>query len=131
MAVVLIWFVCAFTAMIVAQSRNASAGLAFVLGLLLGPFGIVIAFVLKPRTAVVVAAAAGAKPPGFERECPYCKSTIPTDASVCRYCQRESKAVFRPVFENCPNGRPHRFIASTQYPGYVVCRDCNEYAVAG
>lgn len=65
-----------------ARSQNALGFLAgFVLGVLLGPIGLLIAFFIKPT---------GAKLMEGKRTCPFCKEPIHAEASVCPHCQRES-----------------------------------------
>jgi len=54
-------------------SRKGQGGLGFILGLLFGPFGILIMLFTK----------------GSRRECPYCKEIVKQDATVCPHCQRE------------------------------------------
>lgn len=49
--------------------------LGFVLGFMLGPFGILIILLIR----------------GSRRNCPYCKELIQHTATVCPHCQKESK----------------------------------------
>lgn len=70
------------------QSKGGSFGGGFLMGALLGIFGVIIAALAKPSPRVNTAG-----PPGQAlRECPYCKTAIRRDASVCPHCQRESEA---------------------------------------
>jgi hypothetical protein len=118
------WIVFGLISAVVAKARNANALQAFVIGILLGPFGLIFAFGLPSHN---VSADPSGLPPGWRRECPYCKSQIQTDASVCRYCNRESDAVpFVPA--ECQAGRSHKWEESELYPGYIVCSRCETYA---
>ena len=72
MAIVLIWIICGVIAGIIGSSKGAGcAGTA--LGLLLGPFGIIIILVMS----------------GNQKECPHCRKKIHPDATVCPYCQKK------------------------------------------
>jgi hypothetical protein len=131
--VIVFAIVCGFIAAAIAKSRGAYTATAFVLGLLIGPFGILIACFLPAICAQVPEGSAGSAlaPAGFLRECPYCRSTIRADAAVCRYCQRESAATPLPVFsDECYDGRRHKVVASETYPGYYGCTRCTEYGLA-
>ena len=72
MELILIWLVCGIVgAMIGAQKKMGCLG--FILGILLGPIGILI---------VVFAG-------GDRVRCPHCREWVRSDASVCPHCQRE------------------------------------------
>jgi RNA polymerase subunit RPABC4/transcription elongation factor Spt4 len=61
---------------------------AFLLGLLLGIIGLIIVAATNPTPS----GRAGEMSAATTRTCPFCKSAISPDASVCRFCQRESEA---------------------------------------
>lgn len=89
------WLICGFVAAAVANSRGASGCAGLFWGILLGPFGIIIAFILNPKNPqpVLTQTARSETEEGEQRICPHCRSYIPSAATVCRYCQRESDAV--------------------------------------
>jgi hypothetical protein len=65
---IVFWFICAFVAAAVASSKGANAGLGFLAGLLLGPLGIVLAFVMGGK------------------KCPECRGNIIPGATRCKNC---------------------------------------------
>ena len=80
----LLWVFFAFLCMAIWSGKGGSSGAGFLLGLLLGIFGLL--YVAFARPAPV-------RPDvSMLRECPYCKELMRRDASVCPHCQRESKA---------------------------------------
>lgn len=127
MEFLVLWLIFGFVAAVVANSRGANGCAAFAIGVLLGPLGIVIAFVMKPQNAVPVAVGGVLPmPPAATRLCPFCQSNIPGNASVCRYCQRESTPS-RGVPPTCPSGRPHQWEPSARFPNYFGCPRCGAY----
>lgn len=54
-------------------AKKGEGCLAFLIGLLLGPFGIILALISK----------------GKRKTCPHCKELIHKDAVVCSHCQRD------------------------------------------
>lgn len=70
MEIVIIWLLCGIVAAMIGSSKGEGCG-AFVLGLLLGPFGILIAIFSK----------------GNQKDCPHCAKRIPNKATVCPFCQ--------------------------------------------
>jgi hypothetical protein len=68
----MVWLVCAGLAAAIGQRKNEGFK-AFLLGLLLGPFGVVIALVSS----------------GNLRPCPHCRSRIDPKATVCPKCTRD------------------------------------------
>ena len=64
-----------------AKSQNALGFLpGFLVGVLLGPIGLLISFFIKPSKR---------KQMQGKRECPHCRSLIDARATVCPHCQRE------------------------------------------
>jgi len=66
-----LWLICPVVAGLVAARRDR-AGIGFILGLVLGPLGIVAAFVIR----------------GNRRLCTFCKELVHNEATVCPHCQR-------------------------------------------
>lgn len=54
-------------------SRKGASGTGFCLGVLLGPFGIIIAIFMK----------------GSRHKCAYCMEFLNPEATVCAHCQKE------------------------------------------
>jgi hypothetical protein len=85
MEFIVIWVICGFIAAAIASGKGNSGGGAFLLGVLLGPIGILIAAVQK------------ANPQQDDRDsaergmvkCPFCAEFIRPEATVCRHCSRD------------------------------------------
>ena len=74
-------------------SRYGKAGSGFLLGLLLGPIGLIIAWTMRDTAKLDEAKSSGAAPGSAEdrvkRECPHCAERILVKAKVCKHCGRE------------------------------------------
>jgi len=66
------WFICAIIAALIGDRKGEGVA-GFLLGLLLGPLGIIAAALSR----------------GNRMNCPYCKELINKKATVCPHCQRE------------------------------------------
>jgi hypothetical protein len=82
---IVFWLLCGGVAAAIASSKGGSAGLGFVIGALLGPFGIIIAFFLGSEQQRAERDLAG----GTFRKCPRCAELVKPEALVCRYCGHE------------------------------------------
>ncbi len=86
----LVWLACGVASALVASSKGRSGTGFFILGVLLGPLGLL---------GAGVAGKASAEPSPREikaglqsgdlRKCPHCDQPISAAAKVCRYCQRD------------------------------------------
>jgi DNA-directed RNA polymerase subunit RPC12/RpoP len=90
--VVLFWILCgiAGAAML---SRFGKAGTGCLLGGLLGPIGLIIAWTMRDSAKLDDVKAAGphtsTSEPREERACPYCAESILAKARVCKHCGRD------------------------------------------
>lgn len=89
-------FLSTVAAGLVADKRGADGAMGLAAGLLLGPLGVAVAFVM-PLTAygealrrAQIADALIAN--GTHRQCPACKEPVRKSAIVCRYCGRDLPA---------------------------------------
>jgi len=70
--IIFFWLICGVIAASIGSDKECGC-LGFILGILLGPFGIIIILLIK----------------GNKKLCPYCMSRIPAEATVCSKCQRD------------------------------------------
>lgn len=76
------WILCGFLAATIADSRGGSAGVGFVVGLFLGPIGVLIAFFLGDAAGREAKDEAA----GIRIKCPDCAELVRAEARVCRFC---------------------------------------------
>ncbi len=90
--VVLFWILCgiAGAAML---SRFGKAGTGCLLGGLLGPIGLIIAWTMRDSAKLDEVKGAGQDTPTLgqreERDCPFCAERILAKARVCKHCGRD------------------------------------------
>ena len=78
MEILIFWLLCGVVAAVIGAKKGAG-GTGFILGVLLGPFGILIVLFVK----------------GDRKTCPFCRELIHESAIVCSHCQRD--VVFKPT----------------------------------
>ena len=83
---ILVGVICAVIGAIMANAKRIDTATGLFLGLFLGPLGLIIIAVMKSPHEQQQSN------PQLLRECPWCKSMIRRDASLCTHCQNESKA---------------------------------------
>lgn len=84
---IIVWFTLTIVCGAISQGKGRGLLPGLVLGAFLGVIGLIIVLVEKPG---MTTSSTGLEVP--QRECPFCRQSIRADASVCRYCQRESPA---------------------------------------
>ena len=104
------WFLCAILGA-ATLGRYNKAGIGFLLGLFLGPFGLLFALVIRNGENKNVekqrheeqlkaikdsAANTGQPDPSAYRECPYCAESILAKAKVCKHCHKEVDPIITP-----------------------------------
>ena len=91
MELVVLWLLCGVVAAVIA-ARKGSAGVGLVLGFFLGPFGIIIAAVMK----------------GDRRECPQCREWIHREATICPKCRSSLEPQTEPTVAPRSEANPAR-----------------------
>lgn len=84
MELVIWWVLFGITAGVIAAAKSQNAAgffLGLLVGILLGPLGVIIVLFVKPTKK---------KQMEGKRICPHCREPMHAEATVCPHCQRES-----------------------------------------
>lgn len=86
------WFICGLIAALIGNSRGDNGCGWFVLGILLGPIGILLSFFAKGKEQQELEKARKGKSNKY-KICPKCAETVLKEALVCKHCGHEFSEV--------------------------------------
>ena len=89
MEFLVVWLICAVVTAIIASAKDRSGFGWFLIGLLLGIFGVILIACLpsnKPQQVTFTAAQPVSNPGQATKACPDCGETVLAVAKVCKHC---------------------------------------------
>ncbi len=116
MLYVLIWLACGVAAAMIYSGKGRSGGAAFLLGLFLGPIGVLLAALTPADPAGQEAKALQG---GTMKKCPNCAELVKAEAAVCRFCNHQ--------FVTAPIVVPDGKATKVMKPGGAACSACDGY----
>ena len=85
MGFVIFWILCGVVGAMIASSKGGNGLIGFLLGLFLGPIGVIISFFVGSPAGQVAKSVAS----GLMKKCPRCAEAVLPDAQVCKHCGHE------------------------------------------
>ena len=115
MIYIVIWLLCGVLAATIYSRKGRSGAAAFIVGLLLGPIGVLLAAISSTDGAALEQKQLAT---GQLKKCPHCGEMIRPEATVCRFCHRDLALLAVPVA-----GTVARIVANPS--GGYLCSLCS------
>ena len=129
MIYLIIWVICGLLAVSIASNKGQNTFSAFLVGVLLGPLGVILVAVQKTNTAGLEQRQIAS---GEHKKCPRCAETVKADALVCKHCGHEFAAAAAPALDVArivPNGSGGYVCSLCQggvREGATSCKHCGK-----
>lgn len=132
MLYLLVWVLCGFAAAMIYSNKGRSGATAFLVGIFLGPIGVLLALLTPTDAAGVERKQLDA---GQMKKCPHCAELIRAEASICRYCNREQPGAGQPrEWQSLSGGGPAMApltegarVVRGQIAGQFTCSACGGF----
>jgi hypothetical protein len=89
---IVLWLLFGIASMIIARHKGRSGCSWFIIGGLLGPFGLIVAL-LPSMDQIDIKEASDKGISKNHRKCPFCSEVIKKEALVCRYCGNKTTPI--------------------------------------